>query len=263
MDKFKTIIAAAAVSCLPFTAQAQQKIHSHNDYRQEVPFYEAYSQGIDCIECDMFHIKGSKFLVGHDMKDLDEAMTFDKVYLKPVVNLFRNNGGHAWLYAPGKKLTLMVEIKSKDPKAYLKALRKKLSGYRDVFDPKSNPDACGLMITGYNLPYDSFTKYPAYFKFDVQYTECDGKDLSPEQMAHVATFSTNFSKISKWNGKGEFSTKDRETVQRLIDEVHSMGKGIRFWGAPDTEEAWKTFSEMGVDYINTDHVEACASFFRK
>jgi len=40
------------------------KIHSHNDYEQEVPFYEAYSQNVNSIEADVF-LKNGELLVGH------------------------------------------------------------------------------------------------------------------------------------------------------------------------------------------------------
>lgn len=264
MKKYMPILMASLSALLILnTAAAQPKLHSHNDYRQQVPFYQAYSQGIDCIECDMFHVGGDRFLVGHDMKDLDPEMTFDKVYLEPVCSIFRINGGHAWLNMPDRKLYLMVEIKSKDPVAYLNALKKKLAKHKDVFDPKVNPTACGLLITGFRLPYDNLTDYPVYFQFDVQYSECDGSGLSEAQLERIGSFSTNFRNLSKWKGHGQLPDADKAKLKAVIDHVHAMGKMVRFWGTPDTQEAWETFTQLGVDFVNTDHVEACAAYFRQ
>ncbi len=36
---------------------------------------------------------------------------------------------------------------------------------------------------------------------------------------------------------------------------------MRFWGAPEGTTVYYTFYDMGIDYLNTDHPEACAAFF--
>ena len=235
------------------------RFHSHNDYRHEVPFYQAYSQGASCIECDMHYMGNGRFLVGHDREDLDPGDTFEKLYLEPLASVFRTNGGVAWTKAPDKRLILMVEIKSQDPDAYADALQKKLRSYRDVFDPSRNPDACGLLIGGWRLPSD-FTKYPSWFMFDVQYNSCDPASISAEQLERIGMFSMNFSLLSKWKGKGQFQAGERENVQAVIDAVHAMGKPVRFWGAPDNPTAWGTLNAMGADFINTDKPEECAAY---
>ena len=253
-------LAAAVALCATVSAR-EPLMHSHNDYLQKVPFYEAYSQGATCIECDMYYIGKDVFLVGHDKKDLNPSMTFERVYLWPVAGVFRANGGQAWINRPDRRLFLMVEIKSDDPVAYVDALEKKLHAYRDVFDPVVNPTACGLLIGGYHLPpYEKFTKYPNWFLFDIQYSECDGSNLTKRQLERVGMFSTNFRLLSKWDGTGEFDAGEKAAVKEVIKAVHAMGKPVRFWGAPDNPSAWKTLYEMGADFINTDHVEACAEF---
>ena len=46
----------------------------------------------------------------------------------------------------------------------------------------------------------------------------------------------------------------------LANKSHALNKKIRFWAAPDNEKAWIILMRLGVDYINTDHIEAISSF---
>jgi len=256
-----SIFAAIAAFALNYGASAANAqfpvlLHSHNDYTRTMPFYEAYSQHIFSIECDMFYRNG-KFLVGHDEKDLKDDVTFDRLYLEPLINVYRLNGGKPYADSDAK-IQLMVEIKSNNTDAYMKAFVAKIKKHPEVFDPTVNPNACSIVVTGqYEPSADKFAQYPEYITFDGDINT----DYTPEQLKRVAMFSVNFEAYSIWNGKGTLIKKENDAVQALIDKAHKMGKPIRFWGAPESLTAWNTFLTMGVDYINTDHPAQCAEFF--
>ena len=55
----------------------------------------------------------------------------------------------------------------------------------------------------------------------------------------------------------------RIRLQNAIDSAHSLKKKIRFWSSPYNPEAWKTFMEMGIDFINTDHIVELAEYLNK
>lgn len=240
------------------TVVAQQypvRIHSHNDYKQTVPFYEAYSQKVYSIEVDLFY-KGKEFYVAHDEEDINSELTFDALYLNPILSLYRHNEGRAWK-GSDEKMQLLVEIKSDNTDAFLKALQRKLNKYPEVFDPSVNPYAVRIVITG-NVPEpEDFDKYTSYILFDGNLSE----DYTEKQLERVGVFSTNFRDLSKWNGKGSLVKEDKKKVVAAIEKAHAQGKQIRFWGAPDGMTAWNTFHMLGVDYINTDKVEKCTAFF--
>ena len=50
----------------------------------------------------------------------------------------------------------------------------------------------------------------------------------------------------------DLSFEDEGIIKGIIQKAHTYGKPFRFWATPDTEKAWKTFAQLGVDYINTD-----------
>lgn len=231
-------------------AQRPVLIHSHNDYTRTAPFWEAYSQHVGSIETDVHYVDG-KLLVGHDVEDLREDCTLKELYVDPIVTVFRRNGGRMWMDSD-EKLQLMVDLKSAaEPE--LGAVVRLLSGYPDVF----GEEGVRVTITG-NLPEpEDFGAYPDFVSFD---GDID-RTYTAEQLKRVALFSVCFSRFSEWNGKGSIVPTQLRAIRELVDKVHSMGKPIRFWAAPEGITVYYTFYNLGVDCINTDKPVACAAFF--
>lgn len=56
--------------------------------------------------------------------------------------------------------------------------------------------------------------------------------------------------------------KGQEKIQKMINDVHDLGKKVRIWATPDNINAWKTMMALGVDYINTDKVRELGDYLR-
>jgi alkaline phosphatase len=232
------------------------RIHAHNDYLQAVPFYLSYSQQVASIEADVYAVDSpDTLLVAHQPLALLTAPSLDEAYIKPLVALFKQHGGRAWRNSD-KTLTLLIELKT-PPTPTLDKVIALLSRHPGVFDPSVNPYAVRVVITGHTPPPDTFGNYPPIVSFDGAHT-----NYTPAQLARIAMISLDFSAYSHWNGKGSMTGREHDRVTAAIARVHALGKPIRFWGTPDGITAWNTFYTLGVDYINTDHLEACAAFFR-
>jgi alkaline phosphatase len=247
--------AMTGMSVFGLTAQ-NVLIHSHNDYRQTAPFYQAYSQQVASLEADVFALDDpDTLLVAHDPVDLLAPLSFDQAYIKPLVALFKQNGGRAWRNSD-QKPTLLIDLKTPADPTLDKVIAL-LNHYPEVFDPSINPYSVRVVITG-NTPHaENFKNYPSFVSFDGSHT-----DYTPEQLERIAMISLDFGNYSKWNGKGSMTTKELGQVVAAIEKTHALGKPVRFWGTPDGITAWNTFYSIGVDYINTDRPEACAAFFR-
>lgn len=229
-------------------------IHSHNDYAQRVPFYQAYAQQVSSIEADVF-LHDGQLLVGHDVEDLRADMTFEALYVEPIVTLFARNGGRAFRDSD-QTLQLMVELKSEtDPT--LRAVAALLGRWPEVFDPEVNPAAVRVAVTGRVPAPETFDRYPRFLGFDGAWDA----DYTPEQLERIALISTNFRDFSQWNGKGTIIPAEKERLEQVIDRAHEQGKPVRFWNAPEGTTVYYTFYDMGIDYINTDNPEVCAAFF--
>jgi len=257
--KSRVISISLLLLCGAVSIIAQQQrilVHSHNDYRQNVPFYLAYSQQVYSIEADLFATSDGDLLIGHDMKDLKPDATFKDMYVLPLVKLYKENNGRAWKNSDNE-LQLMIELKSATEPT-LSLVTDMLKEYPSVFDKTVNPYAVNVVITG-NVPKATdFKKYPQFISFDGQINI----DYTAEQLKRVALISPPFFEYALWNGKGTLTADQRIRVQSAIDKAHAMGKPIRFWGTPEGITAWNTLHSMGVDIINTDRIEKCTDFFR-
>ena len=58
-------------------------IHSHNDYNQKIPFWKAYSCGLNSIEIDVFY-KNDSLYVTHSEYEIINNRDIESLYLKPI-----------------------------------------------------------------------------------------------------------------------------------------------------------------------------------
>lgn len=248
------LLALALTCCGAAAAQPPVLIHSHNDYAQRVPFYQAYAQQVSSIEADVF-LHDGQLLVGHDVEDLRADMTFEALYVEPIVTLFARNGGRAFRDSD-QTLQLMVELKSEtDPT--LRAVAALLGRWPEVFDPEVNPAAVRVAVTGRVPVPEAFDRYPRFLGFDGAWDA----GYTPAQLERIALISTNFRDFSQWNGKGTIIPAEKARIEQVINRAHELGKPVRFWNAPEGTTVYYTFYDMGIDYINTDKPEVCAAFF--
>lgn len=235
------------------TTYSPAQAHSHNDYEQTIPFWQAYDQKFGSIEADIYARNG-KLYVAHDSADITSEHTLEALYIKPIVDKVRANKGKIYANAT-YELQWLIDLKSPAQLA-LPLLVQALSAYPDVFGEKG---PVNVVVSG-NVPSpDQFATYPIWIQFDgrpnVTYT--------PEQLAHVGLISQDFTRYTRWNGKGLIVKKERTNIQEVIRQVHQQGKKIRFWATPDNINTWKTLMNLGVDYINTDQIAPLGKFLSR
>jgi len=230
---------------------SQTMIFAHNDYGKPIPFFAAYHQQADFIEADVF-LYNDKLVVAHTQSEISLDRTLDTLYLKPLQQQIQKNRGAA--YPNSKPLSLMIDLKSEGV-ATLTKLVAELKTYPDLIKCKS------LLITiSGNVPEPAtWKRFPEFIHFDGR----PGIEYTPDQLKRIRLISTSFSKHSSWNGKGVLTAAERLEIERIVKEAHEKQRPIRFWGAPDFENAWIKLMEAGVDVINTDRVDALADLLRQ
>ena len=226
-------------------AQNVPYIHSHNDYNQDVPFWNAYANGANSIEADIF-LKDNNLYVAHNEDDIVLTKTLESLYLKSLETAF------GMTYREHHELFLLVDIKS-DAIATLDTLIEVLKKYPTII----NTQNIKIIISGNRPKPDTYLKYPSFIFFDYQELE---KAMPQEHWQKVAMVSLDFGKFSNWNGKGRLTHDDYKRVTDIIDKAKTTKKPFRFWGTPDSKTAWKAFSDMGVDIINTDEPYNCVRY---
>ena len=225
-------------------AQNKYKLHAHNDYEKEFPFWEAYIHGANSIEADVF-LKDEKLYVTHAEQEINDNQTLKNLYLDPISQLINNN--------ELRELQLLVDIKSE---AY--------STLQSIIEAvQENPELTAnkklrIVISGNRPAPEDYIKYPEFIQFDHQSLD----DLDKIDLEKVAMISKSFGSYSHWNGLGRLTETDLEKVKSVIKKAHSTGKPFRFWGAPDTKTAWSRFANQGVDFINTDDPALASAFLK-
>ena len=223
--------------------------HSHNDYLQEIPFWEAYYASFGSIEADVFPVKG-KLLVAHTEKELDPERTLETLYLNNISKQIKQNKGNIYPEAD-KKLQLLIDIKN-DYKTALKILTASLKKYPEI----TICPGIKIVITGGRPQPEDFKNYPDYLYFD---GDLD-KNYTEDQLKRIGIFSADLKDLVSWNGKGIPRDEETEKIKDAVEKAHRQQKRIRFYGAPDFPNAWVNLMNLNVDFINTDHIPDLKKF---
>ncbi|HOX39643.1 MAG TPA: phosphatidylinositol-specific phospholipase C/glycerophosphodiester phosphodiesterase family protein [Candidatus Brocadiia bacterium] len=230
--------------------------HAHNDYMHKRPLLDALDCGFCSIEADIHLVEG-KLLVGHDLFQCKRERTLEALYLDPLLDRVKKNGGS--VFPNGPEVTLLIDLKTDGAKTY-SALSKVLINYAEMlttFTPdRTDKKAVTVIISG-NRPKEMLAAEP------LRYAAVDGRreDLGTDVSVHlVPLISESWGSMFKWKGLTAMSAEERAKLRETVKKAHDKGKRIRFWGAPDGPGAWREFRDAGVDLINTDNLERLRDF---
>ncbi|MCP9754895.1 hypothetical protein EGI26_06940 [Lacihabitans sp. CCS-44] len=226
-----------------------QKIHSHNDYVQARPFWEAYEAGANSIEADVYLVDG-KLYVAHEKNEINPERTLEKLYLEPLNKIVKSK--------KRQELQILIDLKT-SAEPTLKAVEAAIAKYPKLAKAHSKNKYIKFVISGNRPPISEYSKYPPYIFFDHQSL----KDLDKGDKSKIALVSFSFGSYSKWKGDKPMTDEEKLKLKTIIDSVHYYGYPIRFWATPDTPLSWQTLFDLTVDFINTDHPKACKSYFIK
>lgn len=243
----------AIVFLFPVLLFAQQdfKLHSHNDYLRNVPFWEAFGAGAASIEVDVI-LQNGNLMVAHEAETIKPELTLRSLYLEPIqkavdLGMIDDFGFH-----------LLIDSKT-EGYSTLEAIVKEASDFEEILFSPQNPEGLKLIISGNRPKPEDYMKYPGWIFFDYQ-SKTLTSNLPWEKIGMV---SLSFSQFSVWNGKGRIVEAEKVKLEEFITSVHSFQKPVRFWAAPDSKSAWKAFYDMGVDYINTDQPAMAQSYLSR
>lgn len=248
--KIKLQLAFVGLALLAAGSVSAQKrfTHSHNDYANKMPFYNAFTHDYNSIEADIFLVDG-ELLVSHSNKELYKERTLKSMYLEPLLYALKKD--------TARRVCLLVDIKDDHTKT-LPKLEKELKILDDFLLTRANSKGrLKILISGNRPQGADFHKYDSMFWFDDDLTY----PHDAAQWARIGQVSLNFEKWSKWKGNGVIPEADRLRLKKTVDSVHRYTfKLVRFWGAPDTRDSWEAQLNFGADIIGTDKIEQLADY---
>jgi alkaline phosphatase len=249
---FSLLLLTGTVVVAQPSSYSTANAHSHNDYEQPSPLTKAYNEKFGSIEADIFWRNG-ELLVAHTEKELAaKHRTLEELYLKPLQAYVEKNKGY--IYADtARGLQFMIDLKTNGDTT-LGTLVELLKKYPAL----TNCTKLKIAISGNRPDVSTWASYPSFIWFDGELQ----KEYPAEALARIVMLSSDFKKYTEWNGKGELPPAQRDSMQLNITRAHTLGKRVRFWGAPDNKNTWRQLMGLKVDYINTDRIKGLADFMR-
>ncbi|MBK5280374.1 MAG: hypothetical protein JJE09_16065 [Bacteroidia bacterium] len=251
---FYFILSFSWAACVSPEQVPHLHAHSHNDYENAQPLFNALQNGFISVEADV-HLHEGKLLVAHDSPKANNKY-LKELYLSPLDSIVKANSGRIYI---GSETTfyLMVDIKT-DADATYKLIQEAISSYPTLL---CNPKDCPVKIfLSGNRPIDTILK-EGYSGIGVDGRPEDiGMGYSIEFMPII---SDQYKTWSAWNGQSPPSQKDLQRIKELATRVHAEGKKLRLWAIPDNEVAWAALLDAGVDLINTDRLAELNHFLKQ
>jgi hypothetical protein len=233
--------------------------HAHNDYEHARPLFDALDQGFTSVEADIF-LKNDQLLIGHSGLDLKPERTLEKLYLDPLRERARANGGR--IYRKGPQFYLLIDVKTAAGPTYQR-LNEVLSHYADILttirDGKIETRAVTAVVSGNRDKAAMREQKVRYAGLDGRAADLDGTD-SADLMPWI---SDRWGSLFRWNGEGPMPAAERARLQEMVRKTHAQGKQLRFWATPEKESFWGELHAARVDLINTDKLAELAAFLRK
>ena len=262
------VLATFAVSGAPVPLT---RTHAHNDYEHTRPLFDALDQGFCSVEADVFLVNG-ELLVAHNRGDVKPERTLQALYLNPLRDRVRANGGHVYpelgsnkalrrplaATAPEVEFTLLIDIKTDGADVY-RRLQSLLPEYKEMlthFTPESTtPGAITVILSGDRPRAMVAAEKERWCAQDGLLT-----DLDANTSVHlVPLVSESWRPTFHWFTNGVLAKPDQVLLRSTVERTHAQGRRLRFWGIQDQPYVWREFHAAGVDMINTDKLADLAA----
>ena len=234
-------------------------VHAHNDYEHTRPLFDALDNGFGSVEADIHFVDG-QLLVAHERQDVQTSRTLQSLYLDPLREIAKANGGRVYAES-SHSVQLLIDFKSKSALAW-PPLQKILASYSDILsefhsDGTSVTRAVTVVLSG------ARPSAATLLRKDIRLAAIDGKmtELSTTiPLTLMPLVSADWKESVHWDGTGTIPETEKQTLVGIVAKVHAQGRKLRFWGAPDNLATWRELQSAGVDYLNTDDLPGMRKF---
>ncbi|MCO6045969.1 phosphatidylinositol-specific phospholipase C/glycerophosphodiester phosphodiesterase family protein [Aeoliella sp. ICT_H6.2] len=232
--------------------------HAHNDYYHKRPLLDALDHGVNSVEADIYLVDG-ELLVGHEKHELRSERSLRKLYLEPLAERVKANGGY--VQQAKTPFYLFIDIKN-NADATRKVLGQLLFEYKSMVGKGSGKDEARPAVT---VVISGAAPRRGIVIDGVRLAGADGRlaDLDSTASADaMPVISDHWGLHFSWLGFNKLPADQHERLREAVKKAHDSGRIIRFWATRDSEHLWGTLLDNGVDLINTDDLERLSKFLR-
>jgi len=259
-------------------------VHSHNDYSQRIPLFEALGSGCISVEADV-HLRNGDLLVGHTASSLQSDSTLRSMYLEPLQRMLEMRKPYStddeWRgifdRAPQQTVVLLIDHKTAGAETFaelysqLQSLRElDFLSYWNGTDRVMRP--LTIVASG-NAPFESVTALNATHRdifWDAKLNNLisigDNFGVEPPVYAYNRSnsyfASTEFknARLYTWHDKSRplpDNPSAKEAAMSQIEQAKERGLVSRYWDTPAGPEnlreiAWRVLIDSQVGILNMD-----------
>jgi hypothetical protein len=230
--------------------------HSHNDYEQRTPLFDALRAGFASVEADVWS-RDSELAVSH-LPFLSRG-NLEDLYLRPLQERVDRLGT---VFGDGRPFYLWIDLKESRPELTeaLHALLERYPMLTIFTDEAVVPGPVVAILTG-----DETAK--------ARYTDGHRIRRACRDSNHFQTSDATADRRWTWYalpwdevvGRDEPAPGRSAAYHRLrelTDQIHRLGRRLRLYEVPERSEAWTAAIAAGVDLVGTDRIESFQAFLR-
>ncbi|KAF7349388.1 Altered inheritance of mitochondria protein 6 [Mycena sanguinolenta] len=213
-----------ALAAFASTTLAVKPIHSHNDYLQAVPFWDAFNLSIMSVEADVWW-QDSQLFVAHTSDAIVKTRTLDSLYLENIMGLINGSIPSATPFV----LPLLIDMKSDGPTTFqpvwnaLQPLR--TAGHLTTYANGILTQGAVTVVGTGNTPLASVVALDprdVFFDSDIRhlYSTLPSVGVTPQWGPEISPLSSvDYSDVS-----------NTAQMQALVLNAHDFKIRSRFWG---------------------------------
>ncbi|KAJ6493059.1 hypothetical protein C8R45DRAFT_1095576 [Mycena sanguinolenta] len=246
-----------ALAAFASTTLAAKPIHSHNDYLQAVPFWDAFNLSIMSVEADVWW-QDSQLFVAHTSGAIDKTKTLDSLYLENIMGLINGSITSATPISVDNPLQLLIDMKSDGPTTFqpvwnaLQPLR--TAGHLTTYANGILTQGAVTVVGTGNTPLASVVALEprdVFFDSDIRhlYSTLPSVGVTPQWGPEITPLaSVDYSDVS-----------NTAQMQALVLNAHDFKIRSRFWDTAANVATWNTFWAAGSDWVNADDLQAVSN----
>ncbi|KAF7196874.1 Altered inheritance of mitochondria protein 6-like [Pseudocercospora fuligena] len=264
-------------------------IHSHNDYVQRIPVFEALGSGCTSVEADI-HLVDNDLLVGHSSVGLHSTNNLRNMYLEPLKRMIdhQNPNGinETWHgifnQAPQQTIVLLVDHKTSGPETFntlytqLQPLRN--LDYLTYWNGTTKVLRPLTIVSSGSAPFDSIlalnsTHRDIFYDAKLECLLSAEDDITATSPTYKYNASNSHYASTQWHNAhlwreyycpynetnpAPSNAMDVQFCGTHMQQANARGLLARFWNTPNggprnlRDVVWRVLVDLKVDVINMD-----------
>lgn len=228
--------------------------HSHNDYEQRSPLFDAVRAGFRSVEADVW-LREREVVVSHE-SSLSRG-SLEDLYLVPLQERVDRLGS---VNGDGRPFYLWIDLKESRPEL-TDALHALLARYPMLTVFTDEAVVQGPVIAILTGDEEAKTRYTNGHR--VRLACRDSNEFGPEDAAadrRWTWYALPWHDVVEGDERGSRLVVAYGRLRAIVAKAHQLGRRLRLYDVPERREAWSAALGAGVDLISTDQISPFRSF---